>query len=349
MMRHAFTLASLGLLVLLTTRLTLAQEISFHGSDVVQLAKTIAAEAARTNQLPAAYSLPMANGHTATITAPNAFELLVRATVGRNDNSKTFPAEISLQITDLTIPASDPRYEPEMDGIKIPVFTAEIDEKARYWQAIAEAPGHKLFTAMKFGVTQATTYRLTAAQIIVAMAVLIDDIMSEKKIPLAIAVPLVHSPSDWTDTSKPVVVGAVTAGQADTPPPLIQPDLRITVQGIELSERGPVPGDGQMAPFCGVIRIELTGYGPITKIRLLLDGVERKEYDGLGPNYFDLNTLTLTDGPHTLAATSIDADGKNYAYIFSFPIANGRESGFSPAETDVTVARNKQEESPITR
>jgi len=334
-MRYAITLAFVLLLVVLAAQISSAQEFTFRGSDVIQLARTIATQATSTNQLPSAYNLRMANGHVMTITAPNAFELLTRATVAWKDTGN-YPATVPLLISELTISAPDPTMEPKRAGERIPVFSAEIGEKAHFWLQLAEAPAHKMFSVMKFGESEATSYRLTAAQMIVAMAVLTDEAVRDfehngkKEVPLAVAVPLVRSPQDWTDTRNAVNVGTPAAAPDHPDPVLIQPDLRITVQGIELSDRGPNIKNSQ--PFCGSIRIEMNGYGPIAKIRLLLDGDERKTFDGVGPHLFNINTLTLPDGAHVLTLNATDTEGKTHLYVYSFPISNGRESGFTPAE-----------------
>ncbi len=78
----------------------------------------------------------------------------------------------------------------------------------------------------------------------------------------------------------------------------------------------------------------MEGLGPIVKIRLLLDGVEKTAFDGLGPHSFDLNTLTLNDGSYSLSVIATDATGQPLIYIFSFKVNNGRNCGFTPAELD---------------
>ena len=302
-----------------------AQDISFRGADIVTLARTVAAEARRTGQLPPAYQMVMANDHTMVVTAPTVYELLTRAIIAWK-TTHAFPTLITVQLLDLTGPAADPQYEPKRAGLVIAVPTADIGTYAPYWLQMAEAPGHQLPKAMTFE----TNYRLTAAQIVVTMAVLIDEAMRKTDIPSAVAIPLVRSPENWQDTRAPLLVEAHT----EPPAPLVTADLQITLNGLELSERGPMlPAGEKVRPYCGKLRITLTGFGPIANIRLMLDNDELRSYSSLmGPVIYELDTLPLLDGIHTLSATATDTAGKTYAYVFSFSIANGRQSGFNPAE-----------------
>jgi len=329
MMRNTVMLALGVLLAVLLPRMGATQDIAFSGRDIIQLAKTITAETSHSEQLPPAYQMTMTNGHTMIVTAPNAFELLTRAIIGWK-TSKAFPTTITLQLLDLAGPTPDPQYEPKRAGLIIAVPTVDIGAYAPYWLQMAEAPGHKLPKAMTFE----TNYRLTAAQIILAMAKLIDETVRRTDFPSAIAIALVRSPEDWQDTHKPIVV----AEHVDAPPPLVSADLQLSLNSVELSEPGPMIQGAKLPPFCGNLRIVLTGYGPITAIRLLLDNDELRAYKTNGPHTYEIDTLPLDDGSHTISATAVDSAGKTYAYVFSFSIANGRKSGFNPAENaDLTV------------
>jgi len=314
-----------------------AQDFTFSDKGVQQLARAIAETVNHTNQLPSSFNLPMANGHNMIITTPNAFELFCRAIIAWKDSSH-FPTSVPLLLSDLSFPAPEPHSEPERDGESIPIFSRDIGDKAHIWLALAEAPGHKLFSVMKFGESKATAYRLTIGQIVVAMAILIDQSVKDYAlshsdiIPLAIEVPLVHSPVDWNDRHAPLLVQFNEQHQPGVPI-IIQPHLGITIQGILLSDRKPVQTELR-SPFCGTIRIEVDGYGPIVKVRLLLDGMEKQVFTGLGPHFYDLNTLALADGTYTLSAVATDTNSKPYIYIYSFMVANGRRCGFTPAELD---------------
>jgi hypothetical protein len=327
MMKRAVTLVVISLVLLTVSGAGYSQDISFHGSDIMQLARTIVTSVKQTNRLPSAYALPMTGGQTMVITAPNAYELLVRATITWKEHNN-FPTTVSLLLHDLVGPAPEPKLEPARDGLVVGVPTMDIGNYAAAWLAMAEAPGHKLPKAMTFE----TGYRLTAAQIIVAMAMLIDETLREEKFPIAIAVPLVRAPQNWLDTAKPVTVIA-----AQTPaPPAPQADLHIRLNGIELSESGPlIPGTGALPTFCGTIRVDLSGTGPVNTIRVLLDGNEVQLFKGVGPHYLPIDSPKLTDGTHMLSLTLTDEAEITYFYIFSFTVHNGRRPGFTPAEPHV--------------
>lgn len=333
MMRHAITLASILGLLLLAAPVLRAQDLSFSDKGVQQLARAIAETATRTNQLPASFTLPMANGHSMVISAPNAFELFCRAIVTWKDTTH-FPATMPLLLNDLTFPAPEAQSEPERDGESIPIFARDIGDKAHIWLALAEAPGHKMFNVMKFGESKSTAYRLTIGQIVVAMAVLIDQSVKDfetthtDQIPLAIEVPLVHSPSDWNDRRTPL--SALFDAPHVVAPVIVPPSLNITIEGIAFSDYKLM--QNQLAtPFCGTIHIDVDGSGPVAKVRLLLDGEEKSVFDGGGSHSYDLNTLALEDGIYALSAVATDMNGKPYIYICSFTVANGRRCGFTPA------------------
>ncbi|HOF87995.1 MAG TPA: hypothetical protein PLZ36_07815 [Armatimonadota bacterium] len=303
-----------------------AQELSFRGSVIIQLARTIAAEARRTNQLPPAYQMPMENGHNMVITNANAFELLSRAIVVWKD-TKALPQALAVQIHDLAGPAFDPQYEPKRDGLTFAVHYADIGLYAPFWLAKAEAPGHKLISAWNFE----SGYRLTAAQLLVAMAALIDEATKKNEFQPAVVIPLVRSPKSWLETGKPIVLAA-------PPPPkvevVIMPSLTVSLNGIELADRGPIVLGKGLPPFCGLIRIDVTGTGPVSKVRLMLKNAELKTFDGAGPHTYLLNSLTLDDGVQTISVIAVDDREKTYAYIYSFTVMNGRASGFTPAERE---------------
>ncbi len=322
-MRYATILALTMITVLVLSGVARAQDITFNGNDIILLAKTITAQVSKTNVLPPSFQMTMANGHQMIVTAPSVFELLARATVAWKEN-KAFPTQVPLMILDLNGPAFDPQHEPKRPGQVIAVPSVDIGNYAPLWLQMAEAPGHKLPYGMKFE----TSYRLTMAQIIVAMAALIEETLRENKFPSAVAIPLIKSPTDWLDTRAPIAL--ITPPTKDDNQ-IWAADMRITLNGIELSDRGP---SQHIAPFCGTVRVEMLGYGPVAAIRLQLDGVELRTFKGVGVHTYELETLPLLDGQHTLAATASDQTGKTYAFVFGFSVLNGRINGFTPAELE---------------
>ncbi|HEY3417255.1 MAG TPA: hypothetical protein VGM23_10270, partial [Armatimonadota bacterium] len=260
------------------------------------------------------------------ITAPNAFELLVRSIIGwKNDGF--LPENVSMQILDLTGPILDPKFEPSREGLEFPVPSVDIGTFAQSWLEMAMREGHKLPKGMLFD-----GYQLSMAQIIVAMAALIDETVQKNAFPPYVVIPRVRSPLNWLDIRNPV---AVQAPQEVKPPPVIRPDLRVCLNNIDLTRDAiPTPQTASLPPFCGTMRMTITGTGPIATIHLVIDGKERAVYDGVGPLIYDVNTLNLTDVVHTFAVIAVDKEGVKTRFISSFPVQNGRSSGFTPAEID---------------
>ena len=327
MMRYAILLALISLATLLPPQVVKAQNISFSRAEILNLASAIVSETSRTPQLPSAYMLTMTNGHTMVITAPNAFELLCRSILIWRQ-AEDFPLEVSIEFHDLKGPSPDDKHEPRSPGTLIAMPVVDIDT---YAPPLLEYASQRrlLMTALK---TQASTM-LTAAQIIVAMAMLIDEAQKKQDVPDAVVMPLVRSPQNWLDTSRPV---RVTSAPRVVVPVVVNQDidLRISLNGIELSETGPIlpSGNGPIPPFCGTIRIAVSGSGPVETVRLLLDKVELTTFRSVGPHSYALNTIPLSDGLHMIVATATNSVGKTFSCIFSFMVQNGRKSGFTPAQ-----------------
>jgi len=326
MMRYALLLTLISLAALLPLQDALAQDIAFGGTEVVNLAKAIVDETAKTNQLPSAYQLTMTNGHTMVITAPNAFELLARSIIAWQA-TKSFPTEVSLQLHDIKGSDYHPEDEPKAAGQMTAVLAADIGNYADPLLKMTIAQGNTIPRSVVF----LTKQKLTAAQFIVAMSALLDETTKQNAIPKAFAIPLVCSPQNWLATERPVVVAARVTGDKE---PWQRIDLRISLNEMDLTEAGPVLRDwkGPIPPFCGAIHVELQGFGPVGDIQLMLDSQLLNSYKGIGPHRYELDTLPLADGLHTISATATDTSGTTNAYVFSFTVQNGRRSGFTPAQ-----------------
>jgi hypothetical protein len=328
MMKYMAAIGLLGV-VLLLAQAAAAQEIAFRGKDIMQLAVIINGEVQRTGALPSSFLMPMANDRTMVVTAANVFEILARAVTAWQTN-REFPATVPMRVLDLQGPALDPALEPKRIGLIVAVPTVDIGTYAPVWVGMIEAPGHKVLKGMTFE----TNYRLTAAQIIVAMAGLITETKQRGTIPNAVAIPLVRSPQDWSDTKNPVpVVKADAPPKVDLEHRVRGVDVTILLNGIELTERGPrAPGVSVLPPFCGLLEVEINGFGPVQAMQMTLDSANQRALEPTAPNRFVLNSTTYTDGMHTLAVKATDEGGKAYIYVFAFTVMNGRQSGFTPAE-----------------
>lgn len=328
-MRSVFLLAACWLAALLPLQHALAQDVSFSGYEVVQLAYSITDAAAKQPYtLPSAYLFTRENQRTAVINAPNAFELLARAIIAwRADPKNKFPEAVSLQMLDLKGPAPAPDREPTTPGMTIAVPSADVGDYAQIWLDSAKAKQNTLPKAVTFP----GRYQLTAAQFEVAMAALINEAYVKREIPRAVAMPQVLTPRDWLAIDQPL---PVVAGAKPGKDPI---DIDTWVNDIMLSESGPVNFDGPVPPFCGSIRIKAQGHGPVANIRLLLDNNELRTFKGAGPHTFELNSLPLPDGQHMIAATATGTEDQTVFSVFSFTVRNGRVSSFTPAELTAAV------------
>lgn len=325
-MRYVWLLILISVAALLPLQEARAQDIVFTGTEVINLAKAIVAETATSYQLPSSFQMTMLNGHTMVITAPNAFELLCRAIIAWRETTN-FPGEVAIEMDNLKGPQYNGADEPRTPGLLIAVPSVDVGTYADPWLKVAAARENTIPSMFTFESKQ----KLTPAQFIVAIATLIDETMKNKAMPPAIAMPMVRSPQNWLSTDKPLVVAA----SVEAPPiPIIEIDLGISLNGMELTEAGPVLQNwkGPVPPFCGAIHIEMQGSGPVGDIHLLLDNGLLNSYKGTGPHHFELSTIPLSDGLHTIAATATNTSGKTYAYVFSFMVQNGRRTGFTPAQ-----------------
>ncbi len=192
-------------------------ELVFHGASICYLAQTIAVESRKTNQLPTSFRLPTKDGTELTITAINAFELLVRATADWSSEGR-FPDEVSLQLRDLSAPSFNLKYEPakEMQWQNKAVLSKDLGKYAECLIKYIELPGHRIPIYFKFGETDTNAYALTAAQALVAFAVLIDTAIRRHEFPEAIAVPMIFSPFQWDDHRNTLPVAAPSADDTMT-------------------------------------------------------------------------------------------------------------------------------------
>jgi hypothetical protein len=333
MMRNAWLLTLISLAALLPLQYARAQEITFSGAEIINLAGTIVDTTAETSALPSAYRMTMTNGHPMIVTAPNAFELLCRAIIAWQKTS-TFPAEVAIELHDIRGPDYFPEDEPRSPNQMSAVLAADIGGYAEPLLQMTIA----LDNLIPRSVTFLSKQKLTIAQYIVAMSTLIDEAMKNKSIPRTFPIPLIRSPQQWLSTDRPVVVEA----HVKSVPPPIEIDLRIALNNMELTESGPVLQNwkGPIPPFCSVIHIEILGFGPVEDVKLLLDSEMLRSYQGRGPHRHELNTIPLTDGLHTLVATATNPEGQTYTYAFSFTVQNGRRSGFTPAQlAELTAPR----------
>lgn len=331
MIRRTGRLAIILLITLCIAQGAFAQGFTFAGKDVLMLAKTIAVQANTTNKLPPAYVMPL-NGKTpATIPASVAFEILAKALILWQANSpataaapypsiSAFPEQVTGVPWILHGPKFNEKNEPAPDQrYGIPSSAADIFSNASNWVQIAQVQQNTLPDALKFGAG----YKLTAAQYLVAMAMLIDLSQQQRRVPDTFLVPAVHSPQSWDDTR--------------TPLPIIEPvSLELTLNGVTIPRGNYQLPDMLNQPFCGAIPLAITATGPVARIRMLLDDTEVAQYPQAGTYTYTIDTMRLFDETHTLTVVVEDTGKSAYPVILSLAlkVRNGRVNGFTPAQLD---------------
>lgn len=341
MMRVAVTLVLSMVLAAWIAPAVMAQGIAFAGKDVILLAHTIAVQAESRYELPTAFRLPYGNQGTATITAPTAFEVLAKA-VATWYPGAPFPNQVPGITMALKAPPIEPRYEPPQGQQRTkPVLTKDIASNAKPFSTLNPMP-----TSVNFG----RSYTLTMAQYTVAMAMFIEQWALQREMPDSMAIPEIASPKNWDDASRPISL----IPEAPVQNPVT---MKITINGIELPRSDatgnapPIP-DALTQPFCGQVRIAVTGGGPLESITVTLNGQTLISFDKPGTYGYTLDTLKLEDDTHWLAVTVTDKNGKSSYAILSLCVFNGREGTFSRAEdteeqpVDVQPAKDQPQDKP---
>ncbi|MEI6519123.1 MAG: hypothetical protein WCO98_03665 [bacterium] len=194
------------ILIFIATSTFCHAETLFSGRTVWLMAQSMVRTAKKSGYLPASYSLSTREGKVVTISAVNSFELLLRAVSQWSDQGQ-FPDEVALSLLTLQPPVTDNKFEPVTENVvEKPVLTKDLGKYALQVLGWLEGDNGKVPGSFNFGETEATAYSLSAAQTVIAFAVLIDTSVTEQKFPNAIAVPLVKSPTDWTDLRNPLIV-----------------------------------------------------------------------------------------------------------------------------------------------
>lgn len=309
-------LAFLWLLLFCTTAYLAAQGVSIPGRDVLQLARTIVKQARTNHTLPSSYQLII--GDRAVVTAPMAFEVLARTLI-LHKTSPVFPQAVTgLR---LTLKPYDPKLEPPADQRPtVPVWTPSFLDPL-VPNALEFAFRMENTLTIKFTLQDKS--KITAAQFVVAMAMMVKEWGETSTITELIGVPGVTAPKVWDDQNNPV--------------PLVEPiSLQMVINGIPV-QHGADGGEIPIAvrqPFCGTIQLGMVGAGPVASLTLKLDGKPLCTFTGPGTYGQSIDSLRLQDGMHELALLLVDEDGKSFTSTLPMLIQNGRSSTFTPAQTE---------------
>ena len=342
MMRHALTLALIALFALCITTVVDAETFSFTSSSVIVLAHSVVTDALTSNQLPAAYRVSVGKDGSAVLTGPIMAEIFAQTLI--QWNGKSFPDPVTGVTCDYHCAPPKKEFEPIPDAQQIiPVSSQDIVSMASSFIDFSQQQKNTFIARITFSAG----YKLTTAQYIVAMAMLIDTAakntpippftaqsLGDGKIPLTLAVPAVASPPNWDDTSNPLPLTSARAVEAM--------QVRMTINGTEV----PVPdADGVSPPlppalsqpFCGAISITIVGSGPIGTMALTLDGKTLCSFDSGGVHAYSLDSSSLKDGFYKLSGIAYNTEGKTaLPVVIPIQVQNGRTDHFTPAESSAT-------------
>jgi len=306
-----------------------AQEFSVTGDTVALLANAIVSEADAHYRIPAAYIIPLgAKGTSATITLSGVCEIFARTLLVWGTNGGPFPKRVN-GITFTWHPPSQqhPELEPPVDArSRIPIM-------AQYTQFAAVGTVRMAETdpdiTIPFSWTQQNKEKLTTAQLIVAMAALINKRL-DGTLNDAYTIARISSPLDWESTANPYSLLQLT-------PRIIPIALRVSLNSIQpLPLPDPAWETGAFAkPFCDTLSLNIDASGPIKRITVLLDGKFLVSFDGGGLFGKSIDSLNYQDGRHVLTLTASPGDNSSKAVILTIPfqIFNGHAGDFSPAQS----------------
>ena len=205
-------------------------DVNFRGSDAILLAKSIMLKVRDTHTLYPAYSMPLYNDRTVKIiSAAQSFELLARTLVPWYETGAC-PDMVTITIPTVAPPALQPLLEPPTEGDTHAVRTEEI-----YLVVLKMLP---IIAKMKtlpdsfvLGKTPQTQYKFTTAQMITAMAAVLQDANESMELPRTVEAPLVKSPKYWNVLDSPLAI--------KRPRPPVE-TVTLQLPGIVPDNRGPV-------------------------------------------------------------------------------------------------------------
>lgn len=303
-----------------------AQDLTVTGDTVALLANAVVTEADTHYRIPTAYNIPLGT-RTATITLSGVCEIFARTLSTWGTNGSPFPKRVSGMTFTWHAPSQQhPELEPPADGhTRIPIMSQYTQFAAVGMVRMSETDPA---LTIPFSWTQQNKEKLTAAQLIVAMAALLAKRLQGAQND-AYTIARIFSPADWESSERPYSL-------LQSAPVVIPITLRIALNGIPPlpatdpdADAGPFP-----KPFCDTISINIDAGGPIRRIVVLLDGKHLATFDGAGTFGKSIESLDYPDGRHvlTLTASPLDGQSKPVTMTLPFQILNGRSGDFSPAE-----------------
>ncbi|MEI7833753.1 MAG: hypothetical protein WCJ56_11225 [bacterium] len=193
-------------ITVIPTSMTSEPGIDFRGSDAILLANAIMRKARDTNSLYPAYSMPLYDNRTTkVITATQTFELLSRTLIAWYDNG-VCPDKVTVTIPSIAPPGLQPLLEPAIDGDTHAVRSEEIYACITKMLATIIPRTKMLPDSFVLGRSVQTQYKFTTAQLIVAMAAVLQNANESLELPRTVETPLVKSPNIWNALDNPLPI-----------------------------------------------------------------------------------------------------------------------------------------------
>jgi|GEM_PF-1927214 len=265
-------------------------KLTFNRVMIQFLARDLVQSAESNFILPSAYQLKI-DEHSLTLSAIEVFELFA-AVIDSWDKNKAFPESVSMSFS-LRGPDFDQKLEPNANNRHpIPVITRDLLREAPLMISDARSSNGKLPDLIMFESNQ----KLTAAQILFAIAKIIDVAGSTNHIPDSLSVAKITSPKSWTDKT-----GAIEINIPREPVPI---NFGVMLNGI------PYNKDQQDLVYINDLFVTIMiNSGMVKGVSLLID--EKVIYtssSSIPPYHAVVNTLNLEDGIHTLTINIIPGD-----------------------------------------
>jgi len=285
-----------------------ATKLTFNRVMIQFLARDLVQSAELTNILPSAYQLKI-DEHSLTLSAIEVFELFA-AVIDSWDKNKAFPESIPISFS-LRGPDFDQKLEPDANSRNpIPVITRDLLREAPLMIVDARSSNGKLPDLVIFESRQ----RLTAAQILFAIAKIIDVAGSTNLIPDSLSVARITSPKSWTDKT--------TAIEINIPKEPVPISFGVMLNGI------PYNTNQQGIVYINDLFVTLMiNTGMVKSVSLLVD--EKVVYTGsstIPPYNAVINTLNLVDGVHVLKINITPGDMRisSAPVTIIFTVRNGK-------------------------
>ena len=305
-----------------------AQVFSVSAENIITLARAVTAQAHEQYALPTAYGIGIDNNHY-ILTLPMLCETFARTIDALNPNSPfqpgdgPFPKRLSGLAWDWKGP--DPVDETTRKRNMIPVLASDT-AKAAYAlvQSFNGKTQPKIHARWK---TRNQELGISAAQLVVAMAVYVEKRFSEGPFPedYSYAIPDVISPRNWEDLQNFI---QLDTGLLQAENPVV---LQVTVNGQVIPSNGTETLDPLFS--CGPISLRVNAEGPVRAITVTLGKRQLQSFEGNGSFAFAFDSMDVPDGDYPLTVTVTRTHGDDVITASrTLRIINGTGGYFHPQQ-----------------